>query len=130
MKKDAELHAEEDKRKRELADARNQADQQCFQLEKMMNEQGDKLSEVDREPLKKSIEKVRQLAKGDNLQAIKSALEDLEQAAQAVGKILYARADSCGATADCASGSCAGNEYAHASATDDEAIDAEFEVRS
>ena len=36
MKKDAELHADEDKRKRELADARNQADQQCFQLEKMM----------------------------------------------------------------------------------------------
>ena len=49
MKKDAELHAEDDKRKRELADARNQADQQCFQLEKMMNEQGDKLNEADKE---------------------------------------------------------------------------------
>ncbi len=130
MKKDAELHAEDDKRKRELADARNQADQQCFQLEKMMNEQGDKLNEADKSPLKNSIDKVRQLAKGDNTQAIKSALEDLEQAAQALGKIIYQRAQPCGATADCASGSCAGNGHARSSATDDEAIDAEFEVKS
>ncbi|MHB8971756.1 MAG: molecular chaperone DnaK [Pirellulaceae bacterium] len=130
MKKDAELHADEDKRKRELADARNQADQQCFQLEKMINEQGDKLSAADKEPLQKSMEKVRQLAKGDNTQAIKSALDDLEQAAQAVGKVIYQRAQSCGATADCASGSCAGSGHADSSATDEEAIDAEFEVRS
>ena len=96
----------------------------------MINEQGDKLSEADKGPLQKSLEKVRQLAKGDNTQAIKSALEDLEQAAQAVGKVIYQRAQSCGATADCASGSCAGHGQAGSSATDDEAIDAEFEVRS
>ena len=111
MKKDAELHAEEDKRKRELADARNQADQQCFQLEKMMNEHRDKLSGADKEPLQKSIDKVRQLAKGDDAAAIKSALQDLEQAAQALGKLIYQRAQPCGAAADRASGSCCGAGY-------------------
>ena len=80
--------------------------------------------------MKRSIDKVRQLAKGDNTQAIKSALEDLEQAAQALGKMIYQRAQPCGATADCASGSCADNGHARSSATDDEPIDAEFEVKS
>ncbi|MHB0957851.1 MAG: molecular chaperone DnaK [Pirellulaceae bacterium] len=129
MKKDAELHAEGDKRKREFADARNQADQQCFQLEKLMQEQGDKLSPGDMEPLKKSIEKVQQLAKGDDLQALKSALQDLEQAAQAVGKVLYERAQPSEATAGGGSRTNAGNGQSHSPTSDDEAIDAEFEVQ-
>ncbi len=129
MQKDAELHAEEDKHKRELADFRNQADHQCFQLEKLMKEQSDKLSEADKEPLNRSIERVRTAAKGDNAQAIKSALNDLQQAAQALSKVLYAQAQPCGATADCSSGSCGGSSYGSSEGADDEAIDAEFEVK-
>ena len=104
MKKDAELHADDDKRKRERADLRNQADHQCFQLEKMMQEHSEKLSEADKEPLKKSMEKVRALAKGDDPQSLRSALQDLEQASQALGKVLYERAQSCDSTGSCASG--------------------------
>ncbi len=129
MKKDAELHAAEDKRKFELADARNQANQQCFQLEKLMQEHRDKLSAADREPLQQSIEKVRQLAKEDDTDALKSALQDLEQAAQALGKVLYQRAQPCGAAADCASAA-GGAGYAGAARAEDEPIDAEFEVKS
>ncbi len=127
MKKDAELHADEDKRKRDLADARNQADQQCFQLEKMMKEHADKLSDADKAPLQQSIEKVRALAKGDDTAAIRSALQDLEQAAQAVGQILYQRTQPCQAHAQPAAGRNASGKPSGAG--DDEAIDAEFTVK-
>jgi molecular chaperone DnaK len=126
MQKDAELHADEDKQKRELADLRNQADHQCFQLEKLMKEQSDKLSQADREPLNRSIERVRTTAKGENAQAIKSALSDLQQAAQAVSKVLYAQAQPCGASAGGASDDCCRGDGGSA---EDEAIDAEFEVK-
>ncbi len=131
MKRDAELHAEEDKQRRELADTRNRAEQQCFQLEKMIKEQGDKLAGADLEPLQQSIETVRRLAKGNDLAAIKSALADLEQTAQAVGQMIYQRAQPCGAGAQTGSGSCCGARPAsHAAAGDDEPIDAEYEVKS
>jgi molecular chaperone DnaK len=129
MKRDAELHGAEDKRRRELAELRNQADHQCFQLEKLIQEQGDQLSESDREPLVKSIEKVRELAKEEDVPAIKSALQDLDQAAQAFGKAVYQRAQPCGATADRGAGNGAGAEYGGRTAPDDEPIDAEFEVK-
>jgi molecular chaperone DnaK len=130
MQKDAELHADEDKRKRELADTRNQAEHQCFQLEKMMHEHGDKLSAADKEPLQRSIEKVRQLAKGEDVSAMKSALSDLEQAAQAVGKMLYQRAQPTGAASGGERPSGGSPGYTGSSSGGDEPIDAEFEVKS
>ncbi len=131
MQSDAELHADEDKRKRELADLRNRADHQCFQLEKLMKEQSDKLTDADKQPLQQSLARVRKVAQGDDIQAIKSALDDLDQAAQALSKALYAQAQPCGATADCSTGSCSdAGGYAHSASADDEAIDAEFEVKS
>ena len=77
MRKDAESHAEEDRRKFELVEARNQADQMCYQLEKMMKENAEKLADADKEPLKRAIEKVRAAAKGDDVQAIKSSVGEL-----------------------------------------------------
>ena len=71
MKKDAELHAADDKKKRELAEARNQADSMCFQMEKLMKEHTDKLKDSDKQPLEAAIAKAREAAKGDNVDAIK-----------------------------------------------------------
>ena len=130
MQKDAEIHAADDKRKRELADARNEADQHCFQLEKMLQEHRDKLSEADQMPLKQAIEKVRQLAKGEDAQAIRSALQDLEQTAQAVGKVLYQQTQGCGPGQSCGTGSCQPGSQTRANSTEDDAIDAEFEVKA
>lgn len=124
MRKDAELHADEDKRKRELADLRNQADQQCFQLEKLIKEQEAKLKDTDKEPLTKAIEKVRDVSKGDDIPAIKAALQELEQTAQALSKILYQQAQ-----AGPQAGAAASEGSANSDASDDEAIDAEFEVK-
>src|SRR5207253_8059637 len=66
MRKDAELHAEEDKRKRQLAELRNQADSMCYQVEKLMKEQGDKIKAGDKAPLEAAIKKASDAAKTDN----------------------------------------------------------------
>ncbi len=127
MRRDAESHADEDKKRLELATLRNQADQMCYQLEKLMKEHTDKLTDADKAPLTKAIEKAREKAKGDDAQAIKSAVEELEQASHAFSKAIYERAGAAaGAHADSASEEAGGNGH---SSTDDDAIDAEFEVK-
>src|SRR5690348_10245084 len=80
MRRDAEAHAEEDRQKFELASLRNQADNMTYQLEKMMKEHADKLTDADKGPLTQAIETTREKAKGTDTQAIKSAIEQLEAA--------------------------------------------------
>jgi molecular chaperone DnaK len=121
MRRDAEGHAAEDKQRLDLATHRNQADQLCYQLEKLMKEHEDKLRDADKEPLTKAIEKTRSVAKGDDADAIKSAINELEQASQAFSKVLYERAQ--------AETPPAGSDEPAAKSGDEDAIDAEFEVK-
>ncbi|HEV7222061.1 MAG TPA: molecular chaperone DnaK, partial [Pirellulales bacterium] len=124
MRKDAESHAAEDKQKRELAESRNNAESMCFQLEKLMKEQADKLSDNDKAPLEAAIKKARETAKGSDASAIKSAVTELEQASHAFSKTLYEAGAKPGAgPAPGAEGSAAG------APSEDDAIDAEFEVK-
>jgi molecular chaperone DnaK len=125
MRKSAEEHAEEDRRKFELVEARNTADQMCYQLEKLMKENDDKLSDGDKEPLQKAIEKVREVAKGEDAQAIKSAVNDLEQASHALSKVLYEK-QAAATPGPEAAGAATGDQPGG----DDDAIDAEFEVKN
>lgn len=126
MKTDAESHAAEDKTKRELAEARNQGEQLCFQVEKTIKEHADKLKDADKAPLESAITKVREAVKGDDANAIKSAVSDLEQASHALSKTLY-ESGAAGAAAGAAPG---GEETAGATAgSEDDTIDAEFEVK-
>ena len=89
MRRDGESHAEEDRQKLELATLRNQADNMCYQLEKMMKENAEKLTDADKTPLTMAIEKTREAAKGSDAAAIKSAVEQLEAASHAFSKVLY-----------------------------------------
>jgi molecular chaperone DnaK len=120
MRRDAESHAEEDKRKVRLAEVRNRAEALCFQTEKAMKEHEAKLSAADKAPLEAAIAKARELAKGEDVDAITSAHDVLEQAAHALSKVLYesVRGDAGpdGATAQ-------------AGKPADDTIDAEFEVK-
>ena len=131
MRKNAEEHAEEDKKKRELADLRNQSDSMCFQLQKLLEEHDAKLSDADKEAMKKAIEKTREAAKGDSTEAIKAALSELEQASHALSKILYesAQAAQPGGDAPGDSAEATPQQPADDSSGDDDAIDAEFEVK-
>jgi molecular chaperone DnaK len=128
MQKDAELHAAEDKKKRELAEARNQADSMCFQMEKLMKEHADKLKDADKQPLEAAIAKAREASKGENVDAIKGAITELEHASHAMSKVLYEAGGAAGAQPG--PGAAPGGEQASAkSGGDDDAIDAEFEVK-
>jgi molecular chaperone DnaK len=121
MRKDAEVNAEADKHQRELAEARNNADSLCFQIEKLIKEQGEKLKDADKKPLETAIEKTRETAKGDDVQAIKSATNELEQAAHAVSKMIY---ESATAQPGAEPGAAPEGD-----ANDEDVIDGEFEVK-
>jgi len=99
MQRDAEAHAAEDKQKRELAEARNSADQRVYQFEKLLDENKDKLSEGDKSALRTAIDKVNEVRKGDDPAAINRALEELQRASQAMAEHLYAAQPSPGAGA-------------------------------
>jgi molecular chaperone DnaK len=120
MRRDAESHAEDDKRKYRLAEARNRAEALCFQTEKTIKEHEAKLSASDKAPLEAAIARSRELAKGEDVDAINSAHDALEQAAHALSKVLYESTAQRGGAAP---------EAATAGGASDDTIDAEFEVK-
>jgi molecular chaperone DnaK len=133
MQRDAESHAEEDKRKRQLAELRNQAETMSWQLEKLIEEHDAKLSAADKDAVKRAIEKTRAAAKGEDADAIRTAVHELEQASHALSRTLYAstggQAAGTPGTGDGAGKAPGGQSGGAASGGEDEAIDAEFEVK-
>ena len=89
MKKDAEMHAEEDKRKKELIEARNMADSLSYTTEKSMKDAGDKLTADEKKPVEEAIVELNKVKNGDDLEAIKKATENLSTSAQKIGEKLY-----------------------------------------
>lgn len=87
--KEAEAHAEEDKKRKELIETKNQADNMVYSLEKLLKENGDKLSEADKKSLEDEIEKAKKVFEGDNLDEIKSALESLTKVSNDVFTKMY-----------------------------------------
>jgi molecular chaperone DnaK len=127
MQQDAAAHADEDKKKRELVEARNRADSMCYEIEKTIKQQGDKLKDSDKTALESAVARVREAAKGDDVAAIKSAVGDLETAAHAMSEALY---KSAAASAPGETASAGGDGASAGQPADDDAIDAEFEVKS
>ena len=129
MQRDAEAHATEDKRRRELAEARNAADQRVYQLEKLMDENKDKLTDSDKSAVRSAIEKVNEAKKGDDPAAINRAIEDLQRASQAMAEHLYASgAAAAGTGAGATAGPAASSNGGQAGKPDD-VIDVEFEEK-
>lgn len=122
MKKDAEEHAEEDRRQFELAEARNKGQHLIYQVEKDMKENAEKLTDADRQPLNSAIEKLKSAMTDSALEPIKTATTELEQAYQGFSKTLYEKTAASG-------GSGAEAGQSNAKSADDDAIDAEFEVK-
>ncbi len=127
MRKDAESHAAEDKQKREVAELRNQAEAMCFQMEKLLKEHEAKLGESDKQAVTAAITRVREVAKGEDVESIKSAINELEQASHALTRTLYESTSRAEGAA--APGAGAGPEASSGGGGEDEAIDAEFEVK-
>ncbi len=90
MKNDAEVNAEEDRRQYELVTARNEGETMCYQMEKMMSEHKDKLQgRATKLPWKLRSRKSVRSVKGDDTDAIKSAVKELEQTSHALSKVMY-----------------------------------------
>lgn len=99
MKKDAEAHAQEDKKKKELIEARNLADTLAFTAEKTIKEAGDKVKAEDKKEIEEKIKQVREVKDKDDVEAIKKATEELSQAVQKVGAQMYQAAQAQAQTA-------------------------------
>ena len=92
MTADAEAHAEEDKKKREIIDLKNQADQVIYSTEKTLKEHGDKVSTETRGSIESAVNNLKEVVKGEDADAIKKAIENLSEAGQELGKVLYEEA--------------------------------------
>jgi molecular chaperone DnaK len=89
MKKDAELHAEEDKKKKELIEARNIADTLVYSTEKALRDAGDKISADKKKPVEEKVEALKKVKDSENLEDIKKATQELSTEAQKIGEELY-----------------------------------------
>ena len=92
MVKDAETHAEEDKKRREVIDAKNQADQLVYSLEKLMRENKDKIPEEDANRVQAEIENTKKAIEGEDIEQIKKATEALSQASHKLTEVMYQQA--------------------------------------
>ena len=120
--KDAELHAEEDKKKRELIDARNAADALVYSTEKSIKEVGDKVDSTTKENVNGAIEKLKSAISADDLDEIKRLTEELTQASHKLAEIMYANAAK-----DQPQGGGPQGDSPDDSQKDDDVVDADFE---
>ena len=125
MQKEAEVHAEDDRKAKETIEIRNNADNLAYQCEKQLKELGDKVDGASKKNIEDSIEKVREALKGDDADAIKAAYDDLQAKFQEVTTAAYkAAAASAGPAPEAASGASADEPQPKK----DDVVDAEFEV--
>ncbi|MBA4062611.1 MAG: molecular chaperone DnaK [Isosphaera sp.] len=119
MKRDAELHADEDKKKREFAEAKNDAETRIHAVEKAVGEAGDKLSDADKAPVSAAIQKVRDAVGRKDLAGLKTATAELEAAATAMAQHVAGKAGGETGPAPGPQGKDGG----------DDVMDAEYEVK-
>jgi molecular chaperone DnaK len=122
MVKDAQSHAAEDQTRRDLIDARNQADTLAYQVEKTVNDNRTKIAVGDLSRVEAAIAEARRVAQTDDLAAIRKATEDLQHASHAIAEQLYKQAQS-------APGSTAASPSAtesNSNVKDAEVVDAEY----
>ncbi len=126
MTADAELHAEEDKKRRELIETRNSADALVHATEKSLKDLGDKVDDETKANVEKEIENVNQVKDGDDIDATKAAVEALTQASHKLAEIMYAQAAQENPDGPDAGGD-AGGADTKKKKKDDDVVDADFE---
>ena len=122
MQRDAEAHAEEDKKRKELVETKNQADSLVYATEKSLKDLGDKVDAETKGNVEREIENVKKAMEGDDVEALKAAVEALTQASHKLAEIMYSQASQ----DQGAPGGEAGGD-AGAKKDDDDVVDADFE---
>jgi molecular chaperone DnaK len=121
--KDAELHADEDKKKRELVDARNAADSLIYSTEKSLKEAGEKLDTGTKGEIENAISKLKEAMGGEDTSEIKRLLEELTQVSHKIAEVLYAQA----AQSQTQAGPETGPGEPESAKKDEDVVDADFE---
>ncbi|RAX24671.1 molecular chaperone DnaK [Actinomyces sp. Z5] len=119
MVKEAEAHAEEDKKRREEAETRNMAEQQAYSIEKLLKENKDKLPQDVNSEVSAAVDELKKALEGTDIEPVKAAQEKLNEVSQKIGQALYA-SEQAAQAAD------AGASQAQSSAEDDDVVDAEI----
>src|SRR4051812_5955609 len=120
MVRDAEAHAEDDRRRREEADVRNQADTLVYQTEKILKDQGESFTGEEKTRVESALQELKEALNGSDLEAMKRATETLMSASQEFGKRLYEQAAASQTPAGDGSAGASGGQH------DDEVVDAEI----
>ncbi|HYI56838.1 MAG TPA: Hsp70 family protein, partial [Microlunatus sp.] len=126
MVKEAEAHAEEDRKRREGVELRNEADNLVFRTEKLIAENGDKISEDVKKPVEEAVAELKTALEGEDNDAVKAAVEKVNTTSAAVGQAMYAAAQAAQSEAPSADGSAAGGAESDGSNADDDVVDAEI----
>jgi len=122
MVKDAELHADDDKKKRELIEVKNQADSLVYSTEKSLKDNADKVDDETKAAIESALEELKKVMEGDDVEAINAAVEALSQASHKLAEAMYAEAQAeAGAAGE------KGDATEEPAAEDDDVVDAEFE---
>ncbi|WP_283688339.1 molecular chaperone DnaK [Clostridium perfringens] len=128
--KEAEQFAEEDKKRKEAIEVKNNAEQIVYQTEKTLNELGDKVSAEEKSEIEAKIEEVKKVKDGDDIEAIKKAMEDLTQAFYKISEKLYQQNGGAqGQGFDPNNMGVANAGTGAANSNDDNVVDADFEVQ-
>lgn len=127
MVKEAESHEAEDKKRKEDAETRNQAESFAYQTEKLVSDNKDKLSDDVAKEVTDKVNALKEALKGDDIEKIKSAQSELMTSAQKIGQTLYAQQGAAGAAGASAGAAGAGTEQSGSasSSDDDDVVDAE-----
>ena len=127
MVKDAEMHADEDKKKRELIDTKNSAEALLDQTEKTLKEHGDKVDEETKKSIESAMEALKQSKDSDNVDEIKQKVEALSQASHKLAEAMYQQAAQDGQGAPGADGAAGAAASDAGPKDDDDVVDADFE---
>ena len=130
MKKDAEVHADEDKKKKEEIDIKNQADVVVFSTEKLIKESGDKMKEDDKKKLEEKLEELKKVKDSNDIEDIKKKMEAMNEIAQKIGTEMYqqqAQADQAKAGAEGQKTEDGSEKKKDDSKKDDEVVEGEVE---
>jgi molecular chaperone DnaK len=131
MVKDAEAHAEEDKKRRDLVEARNHAEALIHSTEKTLAEAGDKISEADKTSVEEAVAALKSAAEGEDTDDIRAKTEALAQASMKIGEALYKEAQEAAGAAESGAGPDGSGNGADTGASgaagEDEVVDADFE---
>jgi molecular chaperone DnaK len=125
MVSDAESHADEDRRLRELAEARNGAESAAYQAERQLKDLGDQVDEASRKEIEEAIAAVNEAAKGDDTADIQAQTERLQTAFHRVSEAMYQRAQEQQASTAGNGSAANGSANGAASADEEEVVDAE-----